>query len=95
MVFNRIRFLRKKNNWSQTELANKLGLTRSSVKAWELGISTPSTATIIQLIDVFQVSADFLLETNHNADIINLECLDEAEKNVIRKLLKHILNKRE
>lgn len=94
MVLKKIRFLRKKNKWSQTELANKLGLTRSSVKAWELGISTPSIATIVQLINVFQVSADFLLETNHNADIISLEYFDEAEREVIRKLLYFMLKKK-
>jgi len=86
MVSNRIRFLRKKNNWSQAELANKLGITRSSVNAWELGNSTPSTATVIRLINLFQVSADFLLETNHNPDVINLDQFDEAEKDIIRKL---------
>lgn len=95
MVLNKIRFLRQENNWTQTELADKLGLTRSSVKAWELGVTTPSTATIIRLSKVFQVSADFLLETNHHADIINLEPFNESEKDVIRKLLKAFLKKRE
>lgn len=87
MVSNQIRILRKKNNWSQTELANKLGISRSSVKAWELGASMPSTAVIIKLTNIFQASADFLLETNYNADYINLEQLNEAEKVAIRKLI--------
>jgi len=86
MVSDRIRFLRKKNNWSQVELASKLGITRSSVNAWEHGNSIPTTAMLIKLINLFQVSADFLLETNHNADVLSLEQLDEAEKAVICKL---------
>lgn len=91
MITDRIRFLRQKNNWSQTELADRLGLSRSSVNAWELGISTPSTTTIIQLTGLFHVSADYLLEINNSPDIINLEQLDESEKDIIRGLLHHFL----
>lgn len=94
MIADRIRFLRQKNNWSQTELADKLRLTRSSVNAWELGISSPSTSTIIQLTSLFHVSADYLLEINDNPDIINLEQFNELEKDIIRKLLDYFSDNR-
>ena len=94
MIADRIRFLRQKNNWSQTDLAAKLGITRSSVNAWELGISTPATSTIIQLSNIFHVSSDYLLEINDNPDIVNLEQLTELEKEVVRKMLNcFMLNK--
>jgi len=87
MIADRIRTLRQKNNWSQTDLAGKLGITRSSVNAWELGISTPSTSTIIQLSNIFHVPSDYILEINNNPDIVNLEQLTEQEKEVVRKML--------
>ena len=43
MIADRIKSLREKQNKTQTELAKQLGITRSSVNAWEMGISVPST----------------------------------------------------
>lgn len=34
---------------TQTDLANKLGVTRSSVNAWEMGISVPTTDKIVEI----------------------------------------------
>jgi len=87
MIADRVRTLRQKNNWSQTDLAGKLGITRSSVNAWELGISTPSTSIIIQLSNIFHVPSDYILEISNNPDIVNLEQLTEQEKEVVRKML--------
>ena len=54
MVADRIKQLRLSNNMTQTELAKKLNITRSSVNAWEMGISTPSTTYIVELAQLFQ-----------------------------------------
>ena len=43
MVSERIKDLRERDGYSQTALSKKLGLTRSSINAWETGISVPST----------------------------------------------------
>ena len=43
MVAARIKLLRDQRGMTQTELAKRLGITRSSVNAWEMGISVPST----------------------------------------------------
>ena len=61
MVADRIKQLRLSNNMTQTDLAKKLNITRSSVNAWEMGISTPSTAYIVELAQLFHVSTDYLL----------------------------------
>ena len=39
MIADRIRSLREQNKKTQTEIAKQLGITRSSVNAWEMGIS--------------------------------------------------------
>ena len=43
MIADRIKQLRTSCRITQTDLAKKLNITRSSVNAWEMGISTPST----------------------------------------------------
>ena len=53
--------LRESHNISQAALAKRLGITRSSVNAWELGLNVPSTQYIIELSEIFKVSTDYLL----------------------------------
>ena len=43
--------LRKKNGWSQEELAEKLNVSRQSVSKWEGAQSVPDISRIIQLSD--------------------------------------------
>ena len=40
---------RKKNGWSQEELAEKLSVSRQSVSKWESAQSTPDLQKIIQI----------------------------------------------
>lgn len=63
MIFERIRQLREQNGMTQSELARKLDVTRSSVNAWESGLSTPTTQYVVALTRLFHVSADYLLGT--------------------------------
>ncbi|HHW94879.1 MAG TPA: helix-turn-helix transcriptional regulator [Mogibacterium sp.] len=52
---------RKKNGWSQEELADKLGVSRQAVSKWESAGSIPDLQRIIQLSELFEVSTDYLL----------------------------------
>lgn len=54
--------LRKKNGWSQEELAERLSVSRQSVSKWEGAQSTPDLDKILQLGKVFGVSLDYLLK---------------------------------
>lgn len=54
--------LRKKNGWSQEELAEKVHVTRQSVSKWEGAQSVPDLDKILQLANVFGVSTDYLLK---------------------------------
>ncbi len=53
---------RKKNGWSQEELADKLGVSRQSVSKWEGAQSVPDIQKIIQMAGIFGVSTDYLLK---------------------------------
>ena len=52
---------RKKNGWSQEELADRLGVSRQSVSKWEGAQAVPDMKKIIQMAEIFGVSTDYLL----------------------------------
>nr|MCR4606983.1 helix-turn-helix domain-containing protein [Oscillospiraceae bacterium] len=54
--------LRKKNGWSQEDLAEKLNVSRQSVSKWEGAQSVPDMARIVMMSDIFGVSTDYLLK---------------------------------
>lgn len=54
--------LRKKNGWSQEELAEKLGVTRQSVSKYEGAQSIPDLDKILKLSEVFGVTTDYLIK---------------------------------
>lgn len=62
MIADKVKLLREKSGMTQAELARKLGVTRSGVNAWEMGITTPSTQYVVELSLLFGVSTDYLLD---------------------------------
>ena len=57
---------RKKNGWSQEELAVKLDVSRQSVSKWESGAAYPEMDKMIQLCKMFDLNIDELLNKNVN-----------------------------
>lgn len=53
--------LRKTKKLSQEELAEKLGVTRQAISRWENGETMPDSPNLIEICDLFDVSADYLL----------------------------------
>jgi len=92
MISERIRLLREKSNMSQTELARKLNITRSSVNAWELEISVPSTQYLIQLAKLFRVSTDYLLGISSDMQL-NLTGYSDEELKIIYDIVNYFNNK--
>ena len=54
--------LRKKNGWSQEELAEKLNVSRQSISKWESAQAIPDMNRIITMSQIFGVSTDMLLK---------------------------------
>ena len=76
--------LRKKNGWSQEELAEKLDVSRQSVSKWEGAQSLPDISKIVAMSTLFQVSTDYLLkedslETKTDTPVKRLVCLEDAK----------------
>ncbi len=62
--------LRKKNGWSQEELAGKLNVSRQSVSKWESAMSVPELDKVLQLSEIFEVSTDYLLKDDKEEDYV-------------------------
>lgn len=62
---------RKKNGWSQEELANKLGVSRQAVSKWESSGSIPDLQRILQMSELFGVTTDYLLKDEIEEERLN------------------------
>lgn len=92
MVAERIRHLREQRALTQAELAKKLGITRSSVNAWEMGISVPSTQYVVELAGIFEVSTDYLLGVSESATV-SVAGLDEKDVRLVCALINRLKEK--
>ena len=76
---------RKKNGWSQEELAEMLSVSRQSVSKWEGAQAVPDLNKIIRMAEIFNVSTDYLLKDEiEQADVS--ESSDYKENVNIRKV---------
>lgn len=87
-VAERIHELRDKNDMTQSALARRMNVTRSSVNAWEMGISVPSTDRLVELSEIFHTTTDYLLGID-SSEYINIEKYDEKEKEILYRLLSY------
>lgn len=62
ILADKIALLRKRNGWSQEELAMRLNISRQSVSKWESAASVPDLDKIIKLSQIFGISTDSLLK---------------------------------
>jgi transcriptional regulator with XRE-family HTH domain len=53
--------LRMSRRWSQQEVAEKIGVSHSTVSRYEDGLTSPSVPTLIRLREVFDTTLDYLL----------------------------------
>ena len=60
MIASNIRFLRRQENLSQEEFAERFGVSRQSVAKWESGESTPDLMKCRDIADHYDISIDTL-----------------------------------
>ena len=71
----------------------RMGVTRSGVNAWEMGISKPSLDNLITLSRIFHTTTDYLLGIE-NEDIIIINNFTMEEKELVTRLVRYIENTR-
>lgn len=85
---NKIADLRKKNNLSQEELAEKIGVTRQTISKWELDETTPDIKQAKELSKIFNVSLDELANNDINNILIEKVSNTERLSEITIKILK-------
>lgn len=86
--------LRKEQNMTQKELAEKLGVTDKAVSKWERGLSFPDISLLEPLADTFDISVMELLQGKRLPEVAANEVLDDLLKisdDEIHK--KHVISK--
>lgn len=69
-VHNKVRFLRRLNDWSQEQLGQALGVTRHTILAIENGKYEPSIALALKIARYFKLPLEeiFWLQSKEEGD---------------------------
>lgn len=78
--------LRKKNGFSQEDLADELQVSRQAVSRWEQGTADPSSSNILELSKLFNVTTDYLLNDDYYSDE-DLPKIKEIRKGNLQQIL--------
>lgn len=102
-IFNgRLKNLRNSKKISQKEFAQVLGVSQQTVASWESGRTEPSNATLKDIADYFNVSADYLigretptspiLSLEQTAVLDGFDSLNESGRNALMAVLSGLLS---
>ena len=83
-IADKIRYLRDKVGMTQSDLAKRLGISRSAVNSWEMSLSTPSLANIIEMKEIFHVSVDYILSLEDRITVDITDLSNEERELVVR-----------
>lgn len=71
MISKNIMKLRKKLNFSQEYVAEKIGVSRQTIAKWENGESIPDILHSNALAELFDITLDNLVNFDENADLLS------------------------
>lgn len=83
---NTLKILRLKEHMTQAQLAQKLGLTKSVISAYETGLRLPSYDILIHIAKIYHVSTDYLLGLSYKQEI-DLSGLSQEEIEAVLNLI--------
>jgi transcriptional regulator with XRE-family HTH domain len=87
LIGKRLKELRKAKGLNQQELGNLVNVTKVSICCYEKGTRTPNLETFEDLLNVFDVSADYLLGNDVTANVVK-----EGEESYTVSISKDDLN---
>ena len=96
--------IRKKANFSQVEVAEKLGISQPAYASWERGVKKPTQENLIKIAQVLNVSVDYLVGNSEeksdeleNIELLfrmNSKGLTDEEKEIFKKELIEFMERR-
>lgn len=69
MNITRLSDLRKERNWSLQDVADRLGIAKSTYAGYESGYRRPSLEALKAIADLFDTSVDFLIGRNPHIEL--------------------------
>ena len=88
LIGKRIKDLRTKYKFTQTELAEKVGVTKSTIAAYENDSRQPSYEVLVKLASVFRVSIDSLL-LDRQEILLEVNGLKKEQLDLLDELIRH------
>jgi len=86
LLGKKIKELRNKYKLTQTELAVQVGVTKSTIAAYENNSRLPSYDVLIKMSDVFKISIDSLL-LERSEQVLDISGLTPAQIGVLDNLI--------
>ena len=95
MVFDfgyRLKNLRQQHHLTQTQVANRLNLSKTSISGYENNVNTPSQDVLIKLAGLYRVSTDYLLGLD-DEEMISVEGLTRQQRRLVEELVRMLQEK--
>lgn len=89
---NKLKMLRSQKHLTQTQVAERVNITKAMISAYETGTRFPSYDILIKLAALFRVTTDYLLCVEDKR-LIDVTGLNEQEIEVVINMV-DILKKR-
>lgn len=90
----RLKELRLQYRLTQTQLAERLGVSKSTISYYELLERTPSPDILVRLAEIFNVSLDYLMGLNKK-QIIEISNLNEEDIKLVKDIINSLSNNNE
>lgn len=102
----RLKNLRKQANFTQVEVAEKLGVSQPAYASWERGVKKPTQENLVKIAQVLNVSVDYLVgnsdenlkeEELDNVELLfrmNSKGLTDEEKKIFKQELIEFMEER-
>lgn len=94
----KLKALRQEAGLTQKQLADKLGVTKSTVSYYEAAFRFPSTDVIVNLAEVFHITTDYLLGLESKRQTLDVTDLPDEDIEFLQnaaRLLRRKNNERE
>ena len=89
-IGSRIKELRTERRMTQTEFAERLGVTKSSISSYENGSRLPSYDVLLKMSRIFKVSPDVLLgQVDKNHATLDISGLTNEQVIVLKDLIEN------
>ena len=89
---DKLKQLRKKRHLSQRQLAQRLGIAKSTISQFENDITYPSADILLEMCIIFDTKSDYLLGLD-NKEWISVDGLNKVQKEAIQNMVDSLKNK--